>query len=175
LFTSGGTGAGKSTALALMLNSQIEPEDQYDIVVDGTLSDFDAAKDKIQRALDLGHIVTIIHVHRSFAEAVRMVIKRAIAMGRAVTLDNIAVTHFRSAETLSKLAGDFGGQIGIRVVEFADQGLQRISLADLANRQAESIDDLRNRAQTVLENEFNSLKAEKPEIYAALRQRGSRL
>jgi hypothetical protein len=76
-----------------------------------------AARAKIRRALALGRSVTVVHVHREFAETVRMVVKRAIEMGRAVMLDNIAVTHFRSRETLFKLAQEFGERINIRVVE----------------------------------------------------------
>lgn len=43
-----------------------------------------------------GYSVTILHVHREFCEAVRGVVKRTLDDGRAVTLDNIAATHFRS-------------------------------------------------------------------------------
>jgi hypothetical protein len=100
LFTSGGTGAGKSTALA-WLEETSEPDDRYDILVDGRLSDYATARAKIRRALALGHSVTVVHVHREFAETVRTVVKRAIEMGRAVTLDNIAATHFRSKRRCS--------------------------------------------------------------------------
>jgi hypothetical protein len=107
LFTSGGTGAGKSSALA-MVKDEANPDQKYDLLVDGTLSDYWAARSKILNALSRGHEVAIFHFHREFAQTVKMVIKRAIDMGRAVTLDNIAATHFRSAETLFKLAEEFG-------------------------------------------------------------------
>ncbi len=81
-----------------MLAAGSESRAPYDILVDGTLSDYASARTKIQQALAFGHSVAIVHVHRAFAEAVRMVVHRAIEMGRAVTLDNIAATHFRSAE-----------------------------------------------------------------------------
>ena len=67
LFTSGGTGAGKSTALA-WLEETSGPDDRYDILVDGTLSDHATARAKIRRALALGYSVTVVHVHREFAE-----------------------------------------------------------------------------------------------------------
>jgi hypothetical protein len=81
LFTSGGTAAGKSTALA-WLEETAGPDDRYDILVDGTLSDRATARAKIRRALALGRTVTV-YVHREFAETVLMVVKRAIEMGRA--------------------------------------------------------------------------------------------
>ena len=103
--------------------------------MDGTLSDYAAARAKIRQALALRHTVAMVHVHRAFAETVRMVVKRAIEMGRAVTLDNIAATHFRSAETLFKLAEEFGERIDIRVLENSgDQPVRTISLAELAGR-----------------------------------------
>ncbi len=85
LFTSGGTGVGKSTALE-MLRNEADSDQKYDILVDGTLSDYQAARSKIYKALSLGHEVAIVHVHREFAETAKMVIKRAIDMGRAVSL-----------------------------------------------------------------------------------------
>ena len=174
LFTSGGTGSGKSTALA-MLHAESGVTDQYDILVDGTLSDYAAARAKIRQALALGHSVAIVHVHRAFAETVRMVVKRAIEMGRAVTLDNIAATHFHSAETLFKLAEEFGERIDIRILENSgNQPARTISLAELASRRANSVDQLRKLAHTLLVNEFHSLRVDHPEIHEALFQKGSR-
>ena len=174
LFTSGGTGAGKSTALA-WLSEEPQPDDDFDILVDGTLSDHQAAQEKIREALTIGHRVTVVHVHRAFAETVRMVVKRAVEKGRAVTLDNIAATHFRSRETLFRLAKDFGARIKIRVLEnCVEESSRAVSLAELAAKQEESIDQLRKLAHTLLANEFGSLKIEYPEIHEAFLQKGSR-
>ena len=174
VFTSGGTGAGKSTVLAT-LDAESQSRDQSDIIVDGTLSDYTAALAKIRAALALGHRVTIVHVHRAFEETMRMVVQRAIEMGRAVTIDNIAATHFRSAETLFKLADEFGTLINIRVLEnTGDQPARPISLNELAGRRAKSVDQLRKLAHTVLVNEFHSLKVDHPEIHEALFQKGTR-
>ncbi len=174
LFTSGGTGAGKSTTLG-MLAAGSESRDPYDVLVDGTLSDYASARAKIRQALAFGHNVAIVHVHRAFAEAVRMVVRRAIEMGRAVTLDNIAATHFRSAETLFQLADEFGARIGIRVVENSgEQHTRTISMDELAATQARSVDQLCKLAHTLLANEFDRIKADHPEIHEALIQKGSR-
>ena len=174
LFTSGGTGAGKSSAMA-WLEAALEPGNRAHILVDGTLSDHTASRAKIRRALALGHIVSVVHVHRAFAETVRMVVERAIEMGRAVTLDNIAATHCRSHETLFKLVAEFGGRIGVSVIEnSAGQPSRAISLDELAGRGVKSIDDLRKLAHTLLVNEFGNLKTEHPEIHEAFFQKGSR-
>ena len=174
LFTSGGTGAGKSTALA-WLSEEPQTDDQYDILVDGTLSDHQAARAKIREALALGHRVTVIHVFRAFAETVQLAVKRAIAMGRAVTLDNIAATHFRSRETLFKLVEEFGTRIKVRVLEnCGNEPSQVISVPELASKHGESVDRLREMAHSVFADEFASLKNGHPEIYEAFLQKGSR-
>ncbi|GEM_PF-5176390 len=174
LFTSGGTGAGKSTALA-WLSEEPQTDDQYDILVDGSLSDHPAARAKIREALALGHRVTVIHVFRAFAETVRLAVKRAIAMGRAVTLDNIAATHFRSREALFKLVEEFGTRIKVRVLENCGNEPSRvISVPELASKQGDSVDRLREMAHSVFTDEFASLKNDHPEIYEAFLQKGSR-
>jgi dephospho-CoA kinase len=60
---SGGPGAGKSTVLAWFSKGP-QTDDDYDIIVDGTLSDHQAAQAKIQGALSLGHRVVVVHVFR---------------------------------------------------------------------------------------------------------------
>lgn len=174
LFTSGGTGAGKSTALD-WLEKAIGPDDRPNFLVDGTLSDHAAARAKIRRALTLGYDVTILHVHRDFREAVRGVVQRAVEQGRAVTLDNIAATHFRAKETLFALIEEFGERINVRVVENAnDEAARPISLAELAEKRGTSVDQLRGIAHALFADEFASLKVNHPEIHEAFLQAGSR-
>ncbi|MEM0968789.1 MAG: zeta toxin family protein [Verrucomicrobiota bacterium] len=175
LFTSGGTGAGKSTALAALGNDFGIDAENF-LCVDGTLSDLEAAREKIREAIALNHEVTIVHVHRNFEETVKMVVNRAMEMGRAVALDNIAATHFRSKEVLFRLAEEFEGQIEIRVIINSTQSDPTTSnLEHLRDQQATSIDDLRDLAHAVFENEFQHLKHDRPEIYKAFVERGTRL
>ncbi len=174
LFTSGGTGAGKSTAIEF-LSEEPETDEHYDILVDGTLSDHQAAQAKIREALALGHRVAVLHVFRDFAETVRMVVKRAIKMGRAVTLDNIAATHFRSRKTFFKLVEEFGTRLKVRVLQNGgDEPSRVISLPELASVQGHSVDQLREMAHCLFVDEFTSLKVDHPEIYEAFLQKGSR-
>jgi nucleotide-binding universal stress UspA family protein len=174
LFTSGGIGVGKSTALA-WLSEEPKADEHYDILVDGTLSDHQAAQEKIREALALGHRVTVIHVHREFSETVKLVVKRAIEIGRAVTLDNIAATHFRSRETLFDLVEEFGARLTVRVLENRGEEPSRvISLPELASEQARSVDQLREMAHALFVNEFASLKVDYPDIHEAFFQKGSR-
>ena len=155
LFTSGGAGSGKTTAIDALLREPSSAANRFDIMVDGTLSDFQAAKAKISQAVALGHEVTIIHVDREFLETVRMVVKRALDMGRVVALDDIATTRFRSQETLFKLAQEFGGKITIRVLKnVTDARPEKISLASLMLTRAKTVDELQQQAQTIFEHPF---------------------
>ena len=175
LFTSGGAGSGKTTAIEALLADSSNAANYFDILVDGTLSDFDAARSKIRQALALGHSVTIIHVNREFLETVRMVVKRAVEMGRVVALEDIAVTRFRSQETLFKLQSEFSGKINIRVLEnLTNASPSEIGLDYLGKKRAKSIDELREQAQTLFAHEFGGLKTEHPEIFKAFLQKGSR-
>lgn len=172
LFTSGGPGAGKSTTLAAF-NDEAETDRRYDILVDGTLSNYEGARAKIRAALALGHRIAVIHVFRAFAESVPLVVRRAIAIGRAVTLDNIAATHFRSRDTLFKLVEEFDPRINVRVIENCGSEPPRvISLPELATKGQDSIDRLRERAHIVFADEFADLKNNHPEIYEAFLQKG---
>jgi hypothetical protein len=104
-----------------------------------------------------------------------MVVKRALDMGRVVALDDIAVTRFRSQETLFKLAREFSGRIEIRVLENStDASPKEISLAYLASKRAKTIDELREQAQALFVNEFRRLQTDHPEIFKAFLQEGSR-
>jgi len=81
-------------------------------------------------------------------------------------LDNIAFTHFRSRETLFKLAQEFGERINIWVVEkYGDEPARAISLAELASKRGKSVDHLRKLAHTLFVNEFGNLEVDHPEIY----------
>lgn len=175
LFTSGGTGVGKSTALAQLSDDDTPAEERYDLLVDGTLSDLAAARAKVRQALALGHRVTIVHVHREFLETIRMVVQRALEMGRAVTLDNIAATHFRSRETLFKLIEEFGDRIEVEIFENSTRReIRSLSPAELAGVPGKEVDDLRKQAHVFFQHEFGSLETSHPGIYSAFRQSGSR-
>jgi hypothetical protein len=142
LFTSGGAGSGKTTAIEALLADSSNAANYFDILVDGTLSDFNAARSKIRQALALGHSVTIIHVNREFLETVRMVVKRAVQMGRVVALEDIAVTRFRSQEAIFKLQSEFSGKINIRVLEnLTNASPSEIGLDYLGKKRAKSIDE----------------------------------
>jgi len=80
VFTSGGTGSGKTTAVR---NAGF---DGSEIVYDSTLFHFEGAVRDIERALVAGRCVTILHVPTEPVEAYRRVLKRATEIGRIVSI-----------------------------------------------------------------------------------------
>lgn len=106
LFTGGGTGAGKSSAL-----SAIEGSAKPAIVYDGNLSSFKSSVDKIEKALDAGYKVQIRYVYRDPIEALTGgALPRAEAMaaekgsGRTVPLNEHLNTHLGVPKTAIALS-----------------------------------------------------------------------
>lgn len=101
LFTAGGTGAGKSTAV----RSTPTPSDKIpQMVYDTNMSGFKSSDEKIQQALAAGKDVRIAYVYRDPEAALTMgALPRSLRMGRTVPLDAHADSHANSLETIKKL------------------------------------------------------------------------
>lgn len=113
LFTAGGTGAGKSTAVKDALG-RIGAESQiiYDTNMNGTKS----AKAKIDQALAAGKHVVIAYIHRDPVEALTQgALPRAMRMegemgsGRTVPLQEHVKTHVGANKTIRELAAHYKG------------------------------------------------------------------
>lgn len=124
LWTSGGTGAGKTTGLGLSMFAA-----EADHIFDGNLAKFDAAVKKIDQALDAGRLVDINHVIRDPIEAfVNGAVKRAIRQeqefgtGRIVPLSAHVGTHVDSALVIKQLVEHYRGNPLVQF-EFTDNAL----------------------------------------------------
>lgn len=181
IFTSGGSGSGKTTArLALWQENLVSvpsPEDRViGVVVDGTLSNFDLAQQQIVTALAAGHVVAVLHVDVEFEDAVRRVIRRAVEMGRVVTLENLAKNHVEARSTFLRLIDAFGEAIEFHAVRLPPTGdPEPISPNELPSGGEITFDRLRDRAFAVFNDEFQSLATSHPKISQALQQPGSRI
>jgi hypothetical protein len=100
LFTAGGTGAGKSTALNDVLALQ---QESAQAIYDTNLASLEGSIKKIDQALAAGKQVTVAYVYRGPIKALIGAIKRAIRMGRTVPIDIHVGTHVRSAQTVKEL------------------------------------------------------------------------
>lgn len=105
LFTAGGTGAGKSTAITK--NDVVRNVAAHsDIVFDTNMNNFSSAKKKIDQALASGRSATILAVYRDPVLALTEgSLKRAMNPnnGRTVPVDEHANTHVGMAETMPQL------------------------------------------------------------------------
>ena len=107
LFTGGGTGAGKTTALENVfpnLSSQVE------MIYDTNLNKLDSATKKINQALEAGRNVNIAYVYRdpvesltegALSRAERM--KKELGSGRTVPIEEHLKTHVGVREVIPQL------------------------------------------------------------------------
>lgn len=110
LFTSGGTGAGKTTAISNVPGARAMFDDAS-IVYDTNMNKLATAVKKIEQALKAGAEVQIMHVQRDPVEAlVNGALPRAarqakeFGTGRTVPLKAHADTHRGAAEVIQQLA-----------------------------------------------------------------------
>jgi hypothetical protein len=114
VFTAGGTGAGKSTGLAVIedINPTVK---NAEIVYDTNMNKFESADKKVKQALDAGREVSIIYTYRDPVEALEKgALTRASRMeaergtGRTVPLDEHFKTHVGALETMKQLQAKYG-------------------------------------------------------------------
>ena len=125
LFTAGGTGAGKTSALKSM-PSMAPLVEQAQIVYDTNMNGFDSSKLKIEQALAAGKDVTIVMVARDPVDALQHgALPRAenqrkeFGTGRTVPLSEHARTHIGAVETIPRLAAEYADdpRVTVRVVD----------------------------------------------------------
>lgn len=116
LFTAGGTGAGKSSALGNVA-------DEFAIVYDGNLNKLDSAKKKIDAALAQGYDAHVTYVFNDVSKALDNALARASRMeakegsGRTVPLKEHLDTHIGSQGTLLQLLKEYDGRVYFDAVD----------------------------------------------------------
>jgi hypothetical protein len=154
VFTSGGTGAGKSAANL-----------PGDVVMDSTLSNPEHSRGEIQSALDAGKQVQIVYIYRPIDEAMNAALDRAKENGRTVPIDVMLKTHEGAAKSIASLYDRHSSDPRVRF-KFVDNsaGDPKLGTIDLARRQ-----DYRKEADQ-LDAILESRRADVPEIiYQAAR------
>ena len=118
VFTGGGAASGKSAGLS------DEMENSFDLVVDGTLANFEKASTQIDQALDSGKAVTIVYVDRPPEKALPLLLKRAgdmeneLGSGRTVPLDIFLGAHRDARESIKKIDNKYknDNRVAIEIV-----------------------------------------------------------
>lgn len=113
MFTSGGTGAGKTTAIELVPGLR-QLSREAAIVYDTNMNSLASAVKKVEQALAAGGDVTIVHVQRDPVDALlNGALPRAMRQaqqygtGRTVPLIEHARTHRGAAEVVQQLAAKY--------------------------------------------------------------------
>ncbi len=155
MFTSGGTGAGKSTAIN-DVPSVREAMDRAAIVYDTNMNGMRSAQQKIEQALAAGAKVEIVHVQRDPVDAlVHGALPRAKRMGRAVPLDAHEATHVGAADTIGQLADHYRDdpRVTVRVLDNT-QGRGGASEAGIEFVKGFDYNNLRERLVSALQKEY---------------------
>lgn len=116
LFTAGGTGAGKSTAL----KGHTGDFGSYNAVYDGNMANFETARGKIDKALKSGRSVQVVYVDRDPVTSFRDgVIPRIAKEGRLITVSTHINTHVNSRETVKQLDVHYAKEtnVSVRVID----------------------------------------------------------
>ena len=115
LFTAGGTGSGKSTALKLAVPEKLK---NASIIFDSNLATYDSAVIKIQKSIDAGFKPKIYFIYRdpyvSFSEGVLPRIKKE---GRIIDIDTHIAKHEPTPRTMLRLKEKFGDKIELIVID----------------------------------------------------------
>jgi hypothetical protein len=160
LFTAGGTGAGKSTAVQNVA-SVSEIANSAQIVYDTNMNGFESAKQKIEQALEAGKSVRIVLVARDPEEAlVNGALPRAerqrseFGSGRTVPVAEHIRTHLGAIETVKRLAKEYAGdeRVQVRVI---DNSLGRGNAVERDTAWLDQLvyNDVEQRVTTALERE----------------------
>ena len=114
VFTSGGTGSGKSTMAAGL---QVAPV----VVFDSTFSNYQLSKRRLLEALNSCRNVAVHYVYRDPVEAFAAAKNRALheGQGRMVTVAAHAATHGGAAKTIAQLTLEFGEDPRVAFAYFA--------------------------------------------------------
>ena len=167
-FMSGGGGAGKSSAEALLKPIL----DESHTIFDGTLSSIDKAKRNIKAALDKEQAVIIAHVYREPVDSlVNGVFNRAMdpKNGRTVTLESLVKTHAGSNQVIRQLQQEFGDNplFKIHVIDNS-RGSGNYAEIDIADLPVVGREGLLEKFQDATEEEFDAGRISQRVYYATL-------
>jgi hypothetical protein len=159
LFTAGGTGAGKSTAVR-----GLEMDRPPEIVYDTNMNTYTSAERKVQQALDAGRDVSILYVYRDPVEALtggalpRAERQRAeLGTGRTVPLSEHARTHLGVRDVIERLAEKYKGDDRVHIQAYDNsRGRGMGAFADLADIPRVEDNGLHERLQAALAQEHQA-------------------
>lgn len=155
MFTAGGTGAGKTTAI----NAAGEALGKPEIVYDTNMNTLSSAVDKVEQALAAGREVRIAYVYRDPVEALTAgALPRAqrqakkFGTGRTVPLREHAKTHAGVRGVMDAIAERYAGDPRVSLIAIDNsKGRGKQEIVELASLPKVEEDSLRERLSEALE------------------------
>ncbi len=159
IFLSGGPGSGKSSSISGSPAVQAAHSNAR-LVVDGTLSDIEAAR-QMMRAVDARKSKRmLIYVYLPADEAVRRAVDRAMDVKgpdylRAVNLENLATAHYGAQNTVLRLADEFP-DLAIAILDNRGQQGQvaELSLDELRQLRYRNVEDVKAQVRAAYDAEY---------------------
>lgn len=133
LFSAGGTGSGKSTAIKGL-------KQDYAIQFDSNLNNFDRAKQNIDNALSKGYQVDIRYVYRDPSQAFTQGVLKRYELGepRTVPVDTHINAHINARDNILKLAEEYKNNPNVDIQFFDNSGkledIKNITLENVAQK-----------------------------------------
>lgn len=164
LFTAGGTGAGKTSALAQLFPKAVS---EAQIVYDTNMNKADSAIQKIDQALAAGKRVKIVYVFRDPLEALTGgALPRAARQeakygsGRTVPLDEHIGTHTGARQAIEQIAAHYAGddRVQLQVIDNSrgKDAAANAALRDIPKFDERAYNELRGKAIEALDAEHQA-------------------
>lgn len=171
LFTAGGPGAGKTSAIESQPSCR-ELVARAHLVHDTMLAEFDRGVAKIEGVRRTGRNVVVIYVYRPVEQAMVGVIDRARHTGRIVTLPDVARKHFESQETLIALEEHYEKAPRVRFMVIDNSGplgtAHEVSLAAFKEQRIGDWYTISHRAMETLDLEYQKRLGTEHEMSVSL-------
>lgn len=161
LFTAGGTGAGKSTAIKDALGGLA---DTAQIVYDTNMNGVASSIQKVDQALAAGKSVTIVYTFRDPVMALKegalpraMRQEKKFGSGRTVPLEEHLKTHLGAREAMERIASHYTGDSRVQVIVLDNTGsagsAKPVALGSIPKFDKQAYNSLREQAVATLEAE----------------------
>lgn len=88
-------------------------EQGQSFLLDGTLSNYDKARDNVKRSLKKGRVVQLLYVYQEPLLAWDFVRAREAAEGRRILKEDFVKQYFAARDVVNRLKQEFGKEIGV--------------------------------------------------------------
>ena len=150
VFTAGGNAAGKSTALAVTPSAK-----DAQVIFDSTFSNPEHARRLMDRALQAGKTVIVMHVSRPLEEIFPAMLDRGQLEGRVVTIEQMIDSHRGSAQAVRELSQDFEHNSWVEFL-FVDNSGYGAGLGTIELTAPQDYTKVRKRLYELLDGEYRA-------------------